>query len=200
MKKQLLENAIKSLIYACIGLIIYVSLRFTFSYGISSIVSLTHDVLVVVICFSIFKLEVTTIFIAAILSIVGYSINNTIVTFDRARENKEKLYKNKIKSLEELKNLVDVTLKEVINRSLLTSFTTLLPVLSLIFLGSHEIINFNYALLIGLLAGTYSSLFIALYIWYLFEKRRIGKPEKKKWYEVDTKDDIEELKVKGINC
>jgi len=200
VKKQLLENAIKSLIYACIGLIIYVSLRFTFSYGISSIVALTHDVLVVVICFSIFKLEVTTIFIAAILSIVGYSINNTIVTFDRARENKEKLYKNKIKSLEELKNLVDVTLKEVINRSLLTSFTTLLPVLSLIFLGSHEIINFNYALLIGLLAGTYSSLFIALYIWYLFEKRRIGKPEKKKWYEVDTKDDIEELKVKGINC
>jgi len=103
VKKQLLENAIKSLIYACIGLIIYVSLRFTFSYGISSIVALTHDVLVVVICFSIFKLEVTTIFIAAILSIVGYSINNTIVTFDRARENKEKLYKNKIKSLEELK-------------------------------------------------------------------------------------------------
>lgn len=200
VKKQLLENAIKSLIYACIGLILYVSLRFTFSYGISSIVALAHDVLVVVICFSLFRLEVTSIFIAAILSIVGYSINNTIVAFDRARENKEKLYKNKIKNIEELKNLVDVTLREVINRSLLTSLTTLLPVLSLIFLGSHEIINFNYALLIGLLAGTYSSLFIALHVWYLFEKRRIGKPEKKKWYEVDTKDDVEELKIKGINC
>ncbi len=200
VKKQLLENAIKSLIYACIGLIIYVTLRFTFSYGISSIVALVHDVLIVIICFSLFRLEVTSIFIAAILSIVGYSINNTIVAFDRARENKEKLYKNKIKSVEELKNLVDVTLKEVVNRSLLTSLTTLLPVISLIFLGSHEIINFNYALLIGLLAGTYSSLFVALYVWYLIEKRRIGKPEKKKWYEVDTKDDVEELKVKGINC
>lgn len=200
VKKQLLENAIKSLIYACIGLILYVSLRFTFSYGISSIVALVHDVLIVIICFSLFRLEVTSIFIAAILSIVGYSINNTIVAFDRARENKEKLYKNKVKSVAELKNLVDVTLREVINRSLLTSFTTLLPVVALIFLGSHEIINFNYALLIGLIAGTYSSLFIALHVWYLFEKRRIGKPEKKKWYEVDTKDDIEELKVKGINC
>ncbi len=200
VKKQLLENAIKSLIFACIGLIIYVTLRFTFSYGISSVIALTHDILVVVICFSLFKLEVTTIFIAAILSIVGYSINNTIVAFDRARENKEKLYKNKIKSVEELKNLVDVTLKEVINRSLLTSLTTLLPVISLIFLGSHEILNFNYALLIGLLAGTYSSLFIALHVWYLIEKRRIGKPEKKKWYEVDTKEEAEELKVKGINC
>ncbi len=200
VKKQLLENAIKSLIYACIGLIIYVSLRFTFTYGISSIVALVHDVLMVIICFSLFRLEVTSIFIAAILSIVGYSINNTIVAFDRARENKKKLYNNKIKKLEELKNLVDVTLKEVVNRSLLTSMTTLLPVIALIFLGSHEIINFNYALLIGLIAGTYSSLFIALYVWYLMEKRRIGKPEKKKWYEVDNKGEIEELKVKGINC
>lgn len=200
VKKQLLENAIKSLIYACIGLIIYVSLRFTFTYGISSIVALVHDVLMVIICFSLFRLEVTSIFIAAILSIVGYSINNTIVAFDRARENKKKLYNNKIKKLEELKNLVDVTLKEVVNRSLLTSMTTLLPVIALIFLGSHEIINFNYALLIGLMAGTYSSLFIALYVWYLMEKRRIGKPEKKKWYEVDNKGEIEELKVKGINC
>ena len=200
VKKQLLENAIKSLIYACIGLIIYVSLRFTFTYGISSIVALVHDVLMVIICFSLFRLEVTSIFIAAILSIVGYSINNTIVAFDRARENKKKLYNNKIKKLEELKNLVDVTLKEVVNRSLLTSMTTLLPVIALIFLGSHEIINFNYALLIGLIAGTYSSLFIALYVWYLMEKRRIGKKKKKKWYEVDNKGEIEELKVKGINC
>lgn len=200
VKKQLLENAIKSLIFACIGLIIYVSLRFTFSYGVSSIAALAHDVIIVIIVFSLFQLEVTSIFIAAILSIIGYSINNTIVAFDRVRENKKKLYNNKIKSSSELKHLVDISLKEVINRSLLTSLTTLLPVISLILLGSHEIINFNYALLIGLLAGTYSSLFIALQIWYLIEKRRIGKPEKKKWYDVELDDDIEELKVKGINC
>ena len=200
VKKQLLENAIKSLIYALIGLIIYVSLRFTFSYGISSIFALFHDCLMVVILFSLLHLEVTSIFIAAILSIIGYSINNTIVAFDRVRENKQKLYHGKIKTVEELKNVVDVSLKEVINRSLLTSLTTLLPVISLIVLGSHEIINFNYALLFGLIAGTYSSLFLALQIWYLLEKRNVGKPEKKKWYEVEVKDDIEELKVKGINC
>lgn len=200
VKKQLLENAIWSLALALIGLIIYVTLRFTFSYGVSSVFALMHDCLIVVIAFSLFKLEVTSIFIAAILSIIGYSINNTIVAFDRIRENKEKLYHGKIKTTAELQNLVDVSLKEVISRSLLTSITTLLPVISLIFLGSHEIINFNYALLIGLIAGTYSSLFLALHLWYLLEKRRVGKPEKKKWYEVEDKETVEELKVKGINC
>lgn len=200
VKKQLLENAIKSLLLACIGLIVYVSLRFTFSYGISAIIALVHDILFVSIAFSIMKFEVTTIFIAAILSIIGYSINNTIVTFDRIRENKEKLYKNKIKSKDDLKELVNISLKEMVNRSLITSITTLIPVVSLLILGSHEIANFNYALLIGLIAGTYSSLLIASQVWLLIESKRIGKPEKKKWYDVDDKDDIEELKVKGINC
>jgi protein-export membrane protein, SecD/SecF family len=200
VKKQLLENAIKALLYACIGLIIYVSLRFTFSYGISAIIALAHDVLIVSIVFSLMKFEVTTIFIAAILSIIGYSINNTIVAFDRIRENKAKIYKNKIKSKAELKDLVNRSLRETVNRSLITSITTLIPVVSLIILGSYEIANFNYALLIGLIAGTYSSLLIASQIWLLFESKNIGKPEKKKWYEVDDKDDIEELKVKGINC
>lgn len=200
VKKKLLENAIKSLLFACLGLIIYVSLRFTFSYGISAIVALVHDVLIVSIVFSFMKFEVTTIFIAAILSIIGYSINNTIVAFDRIRENKEKKYKNKIKSKEELKELVNKSLRETVNRSLITSITTLVPVISLLILGSHEIANFNYALLIGLVAGTYSSLLIASQIWLAIESKRIGKPDKKKWYDVEDKDDIEELKVKGINC
>ena len=200
VKKELVENAIMSLIFACIGLIIYVSLRFTFSYGISAVFALLHDVLMVVIVFSVLRLEVSSIFIAAILSIIGYSINDTIVAFDRIRENKKKLYNNKIKSKAELRELINITQKEVIGRSLLTSITTLLPVIALIFLGSREILMFNYALLIGLVAGTYSSLFLALRVWYFFEKKNIGKSEKKKWYEVDDKDDIEELKVKGINC
>ncbi len=200
VKVELIKNAVKSLVLAVIGIIIYVTLRFTFRYGISSIVALVHDVVMIVIVFSLFKFEVSTIFIAAVLSIIGYSINDTIVTFDRIRENKKKLYNDRLKSYDELKELVDVSLSQILSRSIITSVTTLIPVICLIFMGSHEIITFNYALLVGLIAGTYSSLFIATRLWMLLEKRHIGKEEKKKWYEVDDKDEVEELKVKGINC
>ncbi len=200
VKTELVKNAIRSLIYAAIGIIIYVSLRFTFRYGISAIITLLHDVLIIVFTFSLFKLEVSTIFIAAILSIIGYSINDTIVVFDHIRENKKKLYNDKVKNYDELKNLVNVSIQKTIMRSLITSITTIIPVVCLLVLGSHEIANFNYALLIGLIAGTYSSIFIASQLWLYLEKKNIGKPEKKKWYEVDDKDEIDELKVKGINC
>ena len=200
VKKELIKNAIKSLILAAIGIIIYVTLRFTFRYGVSAVITLAHDAAIVIIMFSLLKLEVSTIFIAAILSIIGYSINDTIVTFDRIRENKRKLYNDRVKSYDELKELVNNSIKDTITRSLVTSITTLIPVISLIVLGSHEIVNFNYALLIGLIAGTYSSVMIATSLWLLLEKKHVGKAEKKKWYEVDTKDDMEELKVKGINC
>lgn len=200
VKKELIKNAIKSLVLAMLGIMIYVSLRFTFRYGVSTLITLFHDALMVLLVFSILKLEISTIFIAAILSIIGYSINDTIVTFDRIRENKRKLYNDKLKSYDELKQLVNISLRETITRSLITSLTTLIPVICLMILGSHEIINFNYALLIGLIAGTYSSIFIAAQLWMLLEKKHIGKAEKKKWYEVDDKDELEELKVKGINC
>ena len=200
VKKELIKNAIKSLIYAAIGIILYVTIRFTFRYGVSAIITLGHDVLMIVLMFSLLKLEVSTIFIAAVLSIIGYSINDTIVTFDRIRENKRKLYNDRVKTYDELKDVVNLSLKQTVSRSIVTSITTLIPVISLLLLGSHEIVNFNYALLIGLIAGTYSSIFIATRIWLLLEKRHVGKPEKKKWYEVDDKDEMEELKVKGVNC
>ncbi len=200
VKKELIKNAVKSLIYAAIGIIIYVTFRFTFRYGISAIITLAHDVAIVIFMFALLRLEVSTIFIAAILSIIGYSINDTIVTFDRIRENKRKRYNDKVKTYDDLKDLVNISIRETITRSLVTSITTLIPVVCLIFLGSHEIINFNYALLIGLIAGTYSSIMIATSLWLLLEKKHVGKEEKKKWYEVDDKDDMEELKVKGINC
>ena len=199
VKKDITANAIKALIYACIGMIIYVSIRFKFSYGISAIIALVHDSLMVLILFSLLRLEVNSMFIAAILSIVGYSINNTIVIFDRIRENKTKLYKDKIKKVGELKEIVNVSLRQTIYRCIITTVTTLLPVVSLIFLGSHEIINFNIALLFGLIIGTFSSLFISSQIWMLFEKRRIGKDPNKHWYD-DNKKEKEELQIKGINC
>ena len=199
VKKDITKNAIKALIYACIGMIIYVSIRFKFSYGISSILALVHDSVMVLIIFSLLRLEVNSMFIASILSIIGYSINNTIVIFDRIRENKTKLYKDKIKKIEDLKEIVNVSLRQTITRCLITTVTTLLPVVSLIFLGSYEIINFNIALLIGLVVGTFSSIFIASQIWMTIEKKNIGKDPNKHWYD-DNKKEKEELQVKGINC
>ncbi|MBQ9318384.1 MAG: protein translocase subunit SecD [Bacilli bacterium] len=199
VKKNLTINAIKALIYACIAIVIYISIRFRFSNAVSSISALIHDSVLVVILFAFLRLEVSSIFIAAILSIIGYSINNTIVIFDRIRENKEKLFKNKLNNIKQLEELVNVSLRQTITRCLITTITTLLPVVALIIFGSYEILNFNLALLFGLIVGTFSSLFIASQIWLDIEKRSIGKPKKKKWYEDDTKE-IEELKVKGINC
>ena len=192
VKKELVKNAFMALIIAIFGIILYISFRFKFNYAISAIIALAHDAFLIVAVFSIFKLEVASIFIAAILSIIGYSINDTIVTFDRIRENmkkKEKMTK------ETLKEVVNTSLNQTVKRSIITSITTIIPVVCLILLGSYEIINFNIALLIGLVCGTYSSLFIASQLWYQFEKKQIGKPKKKKWYE----DNVEEKKIKGIN-
>ena len=134
-----------------------------------------------------------------LLIISKYSINNTIVIFDRIRENKTKLFKDKIKKYDDLKEIVNVSLRQTIMRCIITTITTLLPVVSLIFLGSYEIINFNIALLIGLLVGTFSSLFISSQIWMSIEKKSIGKDPNKHWYD-ETKKEKEELQVKGINC
>ena len=193
VKKELVKNAIYSVVIAIIGIIIYVTLRFTFNFGISSIITLAHDVFIIVAVFSILKLEVSSIFIAAILSIIGYSINDTIVMFDRIRE---KLQNKNIKKHEELEILVNESISDVLRRSIITSITTMLPVIALIVFGSRQILNFNIALLIGLVAGTYSSLFLAAYLWFKLEKRNIGKPKKKKWYE---EKELEEKKIKGIN-
>ena len=202
VKKDLTMNAIKALIIAIIGIIIYISIRFKFSYAISSIVALIHDSVLVLVIFAFARLEISSIFIAAILAIIGYSINNTIVVFDRVRENKKKLYNNTIKKKEDLENIINLSLNQTVIRCIITTITTMLPVLSLIFLGSYEILNFNLALLFGLIVGTFSSLFLAPSVWYILEKRKIGKPKKKKWYEEDSKKkkEPEELRVKGVNC
>ena len=194
VKRELIKNAILSLFIAMIGIIIYVSLRFKFSYAVSGVLALFHDTLMVIMIFSLCKLEVSTIFIAAILSIVGYSINNTIVIFDRVKENiKEKNVKNET----ELREAVNISIQQTVNRAIITTITTLIPVVALIFFGSHEIMNFNLALLIGLIAGGYSSMILAPTIFIQLEKKQIGK-KKLKWYEkVDR--EVEEKKIKGVN-
>ncbi|MEG0826320.1 MAG: protein translocase subunit SecD [Bacilli bacterium] len=195
VKKDLIFNAFKSLIFATIGIIIYVSVRFKFSYAISGIVALLHDVFIIIAIFSMLKLEISSIFVAAILSIVGYSINDTIVIFDRIRENLNNITNRKITE-KDLENVVNIGLKQTFNRSIITTLTTLFPVITLIIFGSKEIFNFNVALLIGLIAGSASSILVASQLWLVINKKNLGKPKKGKWYETD---EIEEKKVKGVN-
>lgn len=173
VKQDLVKNAIYSVLIAAIAIIIYISIRFKFSYAISSILTLAHDVLFVIILFSLLKIEVNVIFIAAILTIVGYSINNTIVVFDRIRENMSN-YKKKL-TKEELKEVVNNSISDTFNRAIYTTLTTLIPVICLMILGSKGILPFNLALIFGLVAGTYSSILLAGQIWYLFEKKNCKK-------------------------
>lgn len=183
VKKDLVKNAIISIILACIGIIVYVAFRFTFNYAFTGVLALVHDVLIIVIVFSLFEIEIASIFIAAMLSIIGYSINDTIVSFDRVRENIGKLKGGRAKNKEELQEAVNKSLTQTLGRSIVTTLTTLCPVVMLVTIGSHEIFNFNFALLIGLIAGVLSSIFLACPLWYDLEKHQIGKPKKKKWYE-----------------
>lgn len=196
VKEQLITNAILSVIIAILGIIIYISFRFKFSYALASVIALVHDIGMIFAIFAITRLEVSTMFIAAVLAIIGYSINDTIVCFDRIRENLAKISDKNLTT----KKLVEITnqsIRETFTRTIWTSLTTIIPVLALIFLGSREILEFNIAMLIGLISGTYSSIFIATTIFLLVEKRMIGKsPKIKKVY----KDDLEEKMIKGVNC
>ena len=195
VKQELVKNAIKSLIFASIGIVIYVSIRFKFNYAVAAIIAIIHDVLMVFLFFGATHLKITSIFIAALLTIIGYSINDTIVTFDMVRENYKNKYKNKCTD-EELEDLVNISVRRTLYRTILTTITTIVPVICLMVFGSHEIMNFNIALLVGFIVGVYSSIFISNNIWLYLEKRRIHKPIK----EDKDLDDINELKIKGINC
>ena len=196
VKQELTKNAFFAVLLSLVGMIIYVSFRFKFTYAISSIIALVHDVLLIVAFFAIFKLEVSVIFIAAILTIIGYSINDTIVIFDRIRETIKDKHKNIIPNKEVLKNIVNDSLRSTLTRTIFTTTTVMFPIVSLVFLGAYEINNFNIAIMIGLAAGVYSTIFLAPQLWYFLESKNIGKvAENKKVY----KDRLDELSIKGIN-
>ena len=212
VKQDLTKNAIYSLVIACIGILIYVAFRFKFNYAVAAIIALVHDSLVIFLFFCLFRLEITTIFIAAVLTIIGYSINDTIVTFDMIRENynRKLLSKGKNNSKKKKNDVLEVKLNEeelisIVNdsvrltlfRSILTTLTTIIPVICLMILGAREIVNFNIALLVGFIAGVYSSIYVSNQIWLMLEVRKLNKPKKEK---KNDDDEVEELQVKGINC
>ena len=152
---ELKISAVQAILIALGLVLLYITIRFQWRQGVSAIVALVHDVLVVVGIFSIFDKEFSLSVVAALLTVVGYSLNDTIVVFDRIRENQGKYRK---KSFEETINL---SITETMSRTLITSGTTLLVVLSLFFLGGEIIHDFAFALLVGVLIGTYSSIYVA---------------------------------------
>lgn len=162
MAKELGRNAIYAVLLSCIGIIVYVSIRFEWRFAVSAIVALLHDAFMVVAIFSIFRLEVDLTFIIAVLTIIGYSINDTIVIFDRIREN---LRFAKLKSKSDLADLVNKSVNQMLLRSLYTALTVFICALFLFILGGESIKMFSLAMVIGLLFGAYSSIFIAAPLW-----------------------------------
>ncbi|MCM3568430.1 protein translocase subunit SecDF [Neobacillus mesonae] len=171
--KELAKNAVIALIIASIGIIIYVSIRFELSMAIAAIASLLHDAFFMVAFFSITRLEVDLTFIAAVLTIIGYSINDTIVTFDRMRENMHK--KKRLKTPADIAEVLNVSIRQTLTRSLNTVLTVLVTVIVLIIFGSESIRNFSIALFVGLMAGVYSSICIAGPLWYILKVRELKK-------------------------
>ncbi len=194
VKQELVKNAVIAILISLLGIIAYVSIRFQFSFGLSSVICLVHDVLIMIAGLLIFQIEVNSMFIAAVLAIIGYSINNTIVVFDRVRENMEK------KSLEkmtesDLQEVLNKSIGQTMARSIYTSLTTLLPIIALMILGSRELITFNVSMTIGLIAGTFSSVFLASFIWYHLTKKQLGKKTRAK----KNSDEVSEKIIAGIN-
>ncbi|ASA23703.1 protein translocase subunit SecF [Paenibacillus donghaensis] len=169
MAKELARNAIYAVLISCLGIILYVSIRFEWRFALAAIVALVHDAFMVVAVFSIFRLEVDLTFIIAVLTIIGYSINDTIVIFDRIREN---LRFGKQKTYEDLKILVNKSVAQTLMRSLYTAFTVFIAAFFLLILGGESIKMFSLAMVIGLLFGAYSSIFIASPLWLLLKKRQ----------------------------
>lgn len=168
---EMQRTSILAVTIACLAMLVYITIRFKdLKSGLSAILALLHDVLIVIGAYAILRIPINTSFIAAMLTIIGYSINNTIVIFDRIRENK-KVYKRN-----DFENLVDNSVKQTLTRSINTSLTTLFTITAIYILGVASIKEFAMPIIIGIVAGTYSSIFISTSLWYVFN---IAKPRAK---------------------
>ena len=152
---ELSSNALMAILSALALILVYVSIRFEFKYAIGAIAALTHDVLITLGVFSILNYEVSLAVIAAFLTIVGYSLNDTIVIFDRVREN--------VKALKnvQMKSVINRSINESLSRTIVTSLTTFFVVLVLFLIGGEVIHTFSFAMMVGVIIGTYSSIFVA---------------------------------------
>jgi preprotein translocase subunit SecF len=152
---DLKEKALMAIVYAMVGILIYVSLRFEFRYAVGAIIALMHDVLITVGAFSVTNYEISLPVVAALLAVIGYSLNDTIIVYDRIRDNLKRAKRG------EENSCINTSINETLSRTLLTSITTLMVVGILFVYGGGVIHNFAFALMIGVIIGTYSSVFVA---------------------------------------
>ncbi len=153
--EELTEDGGLAVLYSLIGILIYVALRFEYRFAVGSVIALIHDVLITLGVFSLLQVEFDLPVLAAVLAVIGYSLNDTIVVFDRIRENFRKIRKG------DPVEIVNTSLNQTLSRTIMTSFTTLLVLLALFFLGGESIHGFALALLVGIVVGTYSSIYVA---------------------------------------
>lgn len=174
---ELFGSSLRALLFAAILMLIYISLRFELLSGISAVIALIHDMLIMLSIYAIFRLPVNTSFVAAMLTILGYSINATIVIFDRIRENTRFLKK------ETFADIANKSVWQSMTRSINTSVTTLLTIVMVYILGVNSVREFALPIIIGIVAGTYSSIFIAGSIWTLLR----GNNSKALWFKIKEK-------------
>lgn len=176
---MLKANAMKAVLIAGLGMLVYVIIRFEWKFGVAAVVAILHDVLVMISFYGLFSIPINNPFIAAVLTLVGYSINDTIVVFDRIRENLNLMKKSR------LEELIDASINQTLVRSLMTSVTTIIAIIPLYILGGQTIKEFTLPLIIGIIAGATSSICIASPVYYQLcqatggPKYRAGKSKRK---------------------
>ena len=167
--KELQSDALSAILLSLLLILIYISFRFDRFYAYGAVVALIHDVLITMGVFSLLSIEIDLTIVAAFLTIVGYSLNDTIVVFDRIRENVIK------HARESLDTIVNISLNSTLGRTIVTSLTTFVVVLSLFLFGGEVIKNFAFALIVGIFVGTYSSIYVASPVMMYFEKKVAAK-------------------------
>jgi len=172
--RDLTRKALLAIFFSWVGMLVYIAFRFEFRYGVGGIIALVHDTLITIGALSLLNKEFDLTIVAALLTIIGYSINDTIVVFDRIRENVRKNIK------QDLGTVINASINETLSRTILTSLTVFIVLLALFFLGGAVIHDFAFALIVGVVVGTYSSVFIASPIVLAWERFRPSKLKRKK--------------------
>jgi preprotein translocase subunit SecF len=170
---ELRNKAVLATLYALAGMLVYIAFRFEWIYGLAAVIAVFHDVIITLGLFSLFNKEITLNVVAALLTLVGYSMNDTIVVFDRIRENL------KANRRDAFQTIVNASINQTLSRTVLTSGLTLLSALALFLFGGSVLHGFSFALVVGIIVGTYSSIFVAspiLVFWHNFVESRKRKP------------------------
>jgi preprotein translocase subunit SecF len=189
--KQLRNQAVWAILYSLLGMLVYLWFRFEWIYGLAAVVTVFHDTLITVGAFSLTNKEISLTVIAAILTLVGYSNNDTIVIFDRIREN------IKLMRREKLADIVNRSINQTLSRTILTAGLTFLTVVALYLFGGEVLHGFSFALVIGILIGTYSSIAIAAPILVAYQEWRAGRGKRPIAMPVDTGKRVEKVKAKA---